>query len=233
MNIKNTIQTVIIARDNSHLSELISESMREHGNECDLNHIDTSHVTDMQFLFHESKFNGDISQWDTSQVEKMNSMFQHSSFNGDISSWNVSNVKFMIQLFSSSKFNGDISNWNVSNVEHASLMFYNCPFNGDLSRWNVSNIKNMDYMFAGTKFERSKFTGNLNDWTPYKLHERPHEMSSMFMYADIEPPYWCNYQTRDARNTAIDDYVSKKQLGEKLNSSLDTQLTYELTKFKL
>jgi short-subunit dehydrogenase len=98
MNKKNTIktiQTVIVARDNNHLSELISESMREHGNECDLNHIDTSHVTDMQFLFHESKFNGDISNWNVSNVEHASLMFYNFPSNGNLFHWDVSNITNM------------------------------------------------------------------------------------------------------------------------------------------
>ena len=85
------------------LRKIIKQKIESEGNECDLNDIDTSNITDMSYLFLESDFNGDISKW------------------------NVSNVENMIYMFANSKFNGDISKWDVSNVVYKSCMFDNCP----------------------------------------------------------------------------------------------------------
>ena len=85
------------------LKDIIKQRIESEGNECDLNDIDISNITDMSFLF------------------------SHSHFNGDISRWNVSNVTNMPGMFSYSKFNSDISNWNVSNVIDMKAMFDNCP----------------------------------------------------------------------------------------------------------
>jgi surface protein len=79
------------------------------GFNCDLNWIDTSKVTNMEFLFKDSEFNGDISMWDVSNVTNMDYMFIGSEFNGDISKWNVSNVTTMKAMFKKSNFNSDIS----------------------------------------------------------------------------------------------------------------------------
>ena len=50
------------------LKELVKKLIEERGYDADLNDIDTSEITDMSYLFYESKFNGDISDWDVSML---------------------------------------------------------------------------------------------------------------------------------------------------------------------
>ena len=109
-------------------------------NDEDLRFICTTKITDMNRMFLESKFNGNISKWDVSNVTNMGDMFSESQFNGDISKWDVSNVTDMSRMFRDSEFNGDISNWDVSNVTDMNRMFRKSQFNGDISNWNVSNV---------------------------------------------------------------------------------------------
>jgi len=68
----------IIALDKQHLKDLIDGALDAFGNECDLNYIDTSKITDMSELFDSSPFNGDISQWNPKHALFTDSMFTHS-----------------------------------------------------------------------------------------------------------------------------------------------------------
>ena len=116
--------------DNDSLQTLIDVSIEKLGNECDLNWIDTSKVTDMSYLFDEkNNFNGDISQWNTSSVTTMRSMFVNvKTFNQDISQWNTSSVTNMSYMFCNAEsFNQDISGWDTSSVTDMRKMFYECP----------------------------------------------------------------------------------------------------------
>ena len=113
------------------LKEIIKKRIKQDGPDCDLNDIDVSLITDMSFLFNESKFTGNISNWDTSNVNDMCGMFKGSNFNCDISKWDVSNVNDMTNMFRFSKFNQDISNWDVSgwkytDVDDAINVFSDC-----------------------------------------------------------------------------------------------------------
>ncbi|WP_028330803.1 BspA family leucine-rich repeat surface protein [Brachyspira alvinipulli] len=83
--------------------------------------IDTSLITDMSFLFKESK---------------------RKNFDG-IENWNTSNVHDMIGMFKDAHyFNNDLNNWDTSNLKKISYMFFNASaFNKYPDKWNLDNIK--------------------------------------------------------------------------------------------
>jgi len=129
----------------------------------DISEWDTSRVTDMSYLFENSKLNLDISEWDVSKVTNMKHMFANApAFNGDISKWDVARVTNMQGMFSDAvEFNSDISKWKLSAATDTAAMFYGAhAFNQDLSEWYVSKVTNMVYMF----FKASSFDQDLSKW---------------------------------------------------------------------
>ena len=145
-------QTKIKATDET-IKEIVIDELDRLGHDADLNHIDTSKVTDMNHLFSCDDFclgpkyedlNPNISKWNVSKVKNMEFMFDEcKNFNCDISGWDVSNVENMSCMFlSCEKFNQDISRWDVGNVEDMCSMFVNCnSFNQNLSSWDISKVK--------------------------------------------------------------------------------------------
>lgn len=177
MNIK-TFKT-LTPKNITELETMVKAKIDKNGYKCSLNHIDVSKITDMSYLFFQSKFNGDISKWDVSNVQIMSGMFSNSEFNGDISKWDVSKVEDMQSLFNGSKFNGDISNWDVSNLGTSIMMFYNSSFNGDLNNWKPLSLHSNDQCFDGSVLEKED---NLPYWAKMELEDLPQAVQSYHLH---------------------------------------------------
>ena len=126
---------------------------------ADLTKLDTSNVTNMQWMFYGctslATISG-LSSWNTSNVTDMNYMFSgcHSLTSiADLSNWDTSNVTNMDSIFEDClKLTsiGDLSNWDTSKVTNMQSMFSGClklTSIGDLSGWNTSNVARMNHMF--------------------------------------------------------------------------------------
>lgn len=94
----------------------LKKIVRECAVDADLNHLDTSAIDNMSWLFANTEFNGKIDKWDVSNVHSMHGTFANSKFNGDISKWDVTNVSTMIEMFDNAAFEGDISEWKPRNA---------------------------------------------------------------------------------------------------------------------
>ncbi|MBC6409029.1 MAG: BspA family leucine-rich repeat surface protein [Ekhidna sp.] len=130
---------------------------------------DLSGVTNMERMFQQADFNGDLSKWDVSSVTSMERLFFDSNFNGDIGDWDVRNVTTMRSLFNRTPFNQDISNWNTSSVTEMRFMFRGTPFNQDISNWNVRHVENMSHMFRESAFNQDISNWNTSSVTDMHL----------------------------------------------------------------
>ena len=123
-----------------------------------LNNINTSCVTNMEYLFSSSELiEIDLSTFDTGSVNNMRGLFFSCEelTTLDLSSFNTSNVKDMIGMFFNCKnlVNLDLYSFDTSKVEHFSDMFELCSKleRLDLSNFNTISATSMSYMFYSCK----------------------------------------------------------------------------------
>lgn len=125
-------------------------------------------VTNMNNMFMNSTFNGDISGWNTSNVTSMSFLFQNApDFNGDISKWNTSKVATLLGTFYGAEaFNQPLDSWDTSKVIDMTNTFRGAKaFNQPLNSWNVGSVQVMSTMFR----DAAAFNQPLNKWNTEKV----------------------------------------------------------------
>ena len=131
----------------------------------DLSGWDTSHITDMSWMFQDCEYLesiGDISGWDVSNanVEGLFNRCVRLDGIGDLSDWDVSKTTSFDSMFRGQGMTKvgmemDVSfvkSWNVSNATKFDEMFEDCDKQAelDLSGWDFSKAASASNMFSGT-----------------------------------------------------------------------------------
>jgi len=174
----NSKSVTIRPKSKDELKDIIKDELKRQGPDADLNHIDTSEITDMTYLFEKLDIrNIKINQWNTSNVTKMHGTFLScNEFVGDgLETWDTSNVTDMISMFGGCKnLNPDLSGWDVSNVTDMISMFAGCKkFEGNgLENWNTSKAAWMSTMFLNC----AEFNADISRWNTSNVRD----MTSMF-----------------------------------------------------
>jgi|GEM_PF-5311113 len=123
----------------------------------------TASVENMNGMFANTPFNGEIGSWNTGKVTDMGGMFAGAKlFNRDIGAWNTAKVASMEAMFDGARsFNRDISGWDTRSARYMAGMFKDASaFNQDISRWNLQKAEHMWGFLSGAQF----FNQDLGHW---------------------------------------------------------------------
>lgn len=242
------MKSKIIVRNRNHLLQLLHDEIELHGNQCDLNHLDVSNITDMNRLFFFSpEFNGNISKWDVSNVKSMDCIFEKSKFAGDISQWKPYSLKIQFSNFRDSIVNLPYwakykpgqeyeKNLAITDMHLGKVIKEEMKMNGNecnLNHLNVSDIKDMSYLFRNTKFN-----GDISEWDVSKVKDMTFMFSGSDFKGDLSKwtpyslehsinifqdcsatlPYWANCKNNEEILIAINAYHLDQELNKNNNS---------------
>ena len=157
-------------KSKKELRAIIDDCIEKNGLNCNLNHIDTSKITDMSELFkHLFHFNGEISEWDVSNVSNANDMFKGCN-----------------------DFDGDLGNWDIRSLEQCKGMFLNCRnFTGKgLEKW----AKRMKFILDNRTSEAASMFYNCTSLEAKKLEcwkdPKPVIGNFIFEYCETQPSWY-------------------------------------------
>lgn len=166
-----------------------------------LNNLDTSKVTDMIYMFDNSRklTTLDVSSFDTSSVTSTRSMFSRTNITSlDLSSFDTSAVKDMSGMFSNTSLKTiDVSNFNTSNVTSMKGMFSNTSLKAiDVSNFNTSNVTSMSSMF-----EQARDLTSLEGLSSFDTSNVT-DMSGMFRSTSLKTIDLSNFNTSNVSDMA-------------------------------
>lgn len=147
--------TVIVVPSSKELNEIVHNEIERLGNDTDLNHIDTSKVTSMQFTFYRTDFNGDVSKWNVENVTDFTFMFAaNEKFDGYLGDWNMHSAILLDSMFNgATNFTGDgLEKWKdkLGNCKQFKYTFQNCKHlvGKQFENWILSkDLENVECMF--------------------------------------------------------------------------------------
>lgn len=149
-----------------------------------LSGLDTSHITDMSYMFFNDpklKTIKGLEGFDTSNVTNMSNMFA-SYTNQTTNDYNPKSLSSTGHLESL-----DLSKWNTSKVTDMSYMFSgqtNLTSLGNLSKWSTSKVTNMTHMFYDLeKIDDSEL--NLAGWDTSHVTDMSYMFYKLFLQKDL------------------------------------------------
>lgn len=142
----------------------------ENCEKIDITNLETSKVTDMQYMFDYNPKLAEIKgieKLNTSNVTNMEEMLGWCDVlkSIDTTGWDTSKVRNMDNMFAESyslETIEGISDWDVSNVTSMWAMFQDCSSldNINLGKWNVSKVEDMSSMFSFSGMETLDWISN-------------------------------------------------------------------------
>ena len=161
-----------------------------------LDKIDTSNVTNMQYMFAYSNVKTlDLSKFNTSKVTSMASMFDTAAATTiDVSKFNTSKVTDMPRMFASTKATSlNLKSFNTSNVVNMSEMFLGTSASSlDLSSFDTSKVTDMRGMF----YKSIATNINISSFNTSKVTD----MASMFQEIKATTLDLSNFNTGNVTN---------------------------------
>ena len=132
--------------------------------------LDTSQVTDMQSMFTYCQALTSIPALDTSQVTNMQSMFQGCSSLASVPDLDTSQVTNMHSMFAYCYALASVSDLDTSQVTTMNSMFYDCKALERVPELDTSQVTDVDFMFSGcSSLEAVTLPGVGNGFTTRRI----------------------------------------------------------------
>ena len=186
--LSNTDDKKIVARGSNWFGAFSDKNLHDISG---LANLDTSNVTDMNYMFENNQISdlSSLANWNTGKVTNMDFMFYKNQISdlSPLANWNTGNVYDIDSMFYGNQISdlSPLANWNTGNVTNMSSMFASNQISdlSPLANWNIGKVTNMGFIFGQNQISdlsplANWNTGNVTD------------MSSMFasnQISDLSP----------------------------------------------